>query len=303
MQKALTIAMLAACAGLSPAVGPGGPAPRTAPAAPSPEAMLKSLGRGYQPCVEAARGGRIDWTRGEIISSGRAKVRGASARAVAMARRAARLIAARNAVLLISGLRVDPDGKFPDIRSGRISVEGVVRDFTQTGFEYDPIARTVTVTLCVPLYGADGVVRRIGVVTDRRASRWPWPEVRAPAERPGLIVIDARGTKFAPCLFPRLVARSGGRVFDSADVPGGMLPARAMAVYAVRRPPSAKAATRPASAPAARALTIRASVSRGRSNGSLVIDDEQLRKLASHPEARRLMKAGKLVILTSTTRK
>ena len=298
MRKAFAAVFLAAAV-TAPAEPPDAPTTRPQAKPPSPDAVLKMLGADHRPCVERRTGGAIDWTRGEILADGEAKVRGASGQAVAMARRAARLVAARNAVLLISGLRVDANGAYPDIRSGRISVEAVLKDCQEAAFEYDPMGRTVRVTLRVPLYGVRGVVKLAGVVPTQQVDTWDWPKERQGGGAADIVVIDARKTKFQPVLFPRLESTQGKKVFDAGDVPKSELHARALAVYVTKTAPSAQPATQPDSRPAARLLVLTASASKGNSNGAAVLGDSELAELAAHPEARGCMADGRLVILTS----
>jgi len=301
MRKAFAAVLLAAAV-TATAEPPDAPPTRPRSQPPSPDAVLKMLGGGHRPCVERRTGGAIDWTRGQILADGEAKVRGASGQAVAMARRAARLVAARNAVLLISGLRVDADGAYPDIRSGQISVEAVLKDCQEAAFEYDPMGRTVRVTLRVPFYGVRGVVKLTGVAATPQADAWDWPKERQDGGTADIVVVDARKTKFQPVLFPRLETVHGKKVFDAGDDPEGEQHARALAVYATKMAPPAQPATQPDSRPAARLLVLTASTSKGNSNGAAVLGDSELAELAARPEARRCMADGRLVILTSEPR-
>ncbi len=272
----------------------------------SPMALVESLGEGYRPYVETHPTGQIDWTRGHILARGVGKVRGSGAQAVAMARRAARLVAGRNAVLLISGVAIDSDGRFPNIQRGRISVEGVLSDFEETSVDYDPLARTVTITLKVPLHGQRSVVKMIGPPAARRASRWSWPRPAAekpPGARVDVVVIDARSTKFTPVLFPRLQSPSGQGVLEAADLPRDQLLRRCLVVYASRLRPPGKAAPL-AFKTAIRPLILRPTRSKGKDKvqGTLVLSDADLEKLSLQGEARQLMKAGKVVILVREQR-
>ena len=308
MWKGLGIVVLLAVAGTASAGAATAPAtsPATTPTTMphSPMALVESLGEGYRPYLETHPAGQIDWTRGHILARGVGKGRGSGAQAVAMARRAARLIAGRNAVLLISGVAIDSDGRFPNIQRGRISVEGVLRDFEETSVDYDPRGRTVTITLKVPLHGQRSVVKMIGPPAARRASRWSWPAAeKPPGERVDVVVIDARSTKFTPVLFPRLQSPSGQGVLEAADLPKDQLLRRCLVVYASRLRPPGKAA--PLSFKTAiRPLILRPTRSKGKDKvqGTLVLSDADLKKLSKQGEARQLMKAGKVVILVREQR-
>jgi len=178
----------------------------------------------------------------------------------------------------------------------------VLKDCQEAAFEYDPMGRTVRVTLRVPFYGVRGVVRLTGVAATPQADAWDWPKERQDGGTADIVVVDARKTKFQPVLFPRLETVHGKKVFDAGDVPEGELHARALAVYATKTAPPAQPATQPDSRPAARLLVLTASTSKGNSNGAAVLGDSELAELAARPEARRCMADGRLVILTSEPR-
>lgn len=283
------------------AAGPDNPATKPAPIGNSPEALLKVLGKNYRPYVEVRPEGQIDWTRGEILAQGVGKVRGSGAQAVAMGHRAAQLLAARNAILLVSGIRVNPDGRFLDVRKARISVEGVLRDFEESALQYDPVGRTVTVTLRAPLYGAYGVVRMSGLrrAASKKFLSWGEGELREkPAAVPAdLIVIDARRTRFVPVLFPRVETETRQSILPSAKDPKGKLVRRRLVVYATTSEPAVTAKL--AGKPGARVLLLRAVQGKAK---TLVLDKSELDKLQAHPNAKALISTGKVVILVSKNR-
>ncbi len=287
------------------ATSPTQMSPSTSPASrpiarlTSPTAIVKALGGEYKHCVEALGGGRIDWTRGEILARGVGKARSSSAKALAQARRAARLEAARNAILLISGVRVDANGRYPDIERADLSIKGVLRNFEETSVEYDPRGRTVTLTLRVPLYGANGVVRMSGIPTHRRAGKWFAPRGEGVAEGVELVLIDARKTRFKPVMFPRLETPKGARVFDCSDVPRDQLLRGCPVVYTTKVRIAKLVQGPPRKKPLPRVLRLHASRSKGKSHGTLVLSDEELDKLSAHPEAQQLFKTGKLVIVAN----
>ncbi|MHC4295259.1 MAG: hypothetical protein ACYSTL_06710, partial [Planctomycetota bacterium] len=177
-------------------------------------------------------------------------------------------------------------------------------------------AQTVTVTLRVPLCGADGVVKLTGIVTARRAEKWSFPKsepfdsaqdkhtpASGPCEGPKpveLVVIDTGATEFQPLMFPRIETSDGRRVFDAGDVPRDELHRRLMASYAIRREVTERVEVqvqRQVILPP-RVLFIRADASKGKSNGTIVLSDTELAKLAAHTDAETLIKSGKLLILT-----
>ena len=269
---------------------------RPAKHSPTSAPSGKSLPWGSRSYLESTQRGDIDWTNGEILARGVGKVVGSGAQAAAMGRRAARLAAAHNAVLLASGLRIDPAGRRFDIVAGKITVEGVLRDFEEAAVEYDPKLRTVTVTLRVPLYGIKGLVTKMGVVVSERQAKWSWSHgdgtERPPHVLRDSVVIDARGTGFTPVMFPVLQTDGGKRIFDASDVRLKQLIARPMVIYAGTDKKLA-----PVSQPAAGPLVIRPIRAKGKAKGILVLGETALSELAAHPECRELMRSGKLIVL------
>lgn len=302
MRGTISIILILAAATYAASTTQPTPAPDAKPTAkapeapPRPEVILTELGGEYGRYVEKMSfDGEIDWTAGRVIARGVGKATGASAQAVAMARRAARLVAARNAILLLSRLRIDPEGKTPDIRAGRITLEGVLKDFEETAMAYDPQQRTVSVTLSAPFYGLRGVVRMTGVVTARRAEKWSWPKPFIEDRPIDLIVIDAGETKFAPTMFPRIETAKGRRVLDSGQLPRRQLLRRPMMIYARKRSvPKALAAR---ATPTIKVLTVRASAAKGKAKGTLVLDEAALKTLSANADSQRLMREGRLVVL------
>lgn len=303
MRKLLLVTLLAFAAAAVAQERDGREA-QSQPAAPSsPQAIVAGLGEDYAPAVETLPYGRIDWTSGHLVVQGQGRVRGSGGKALAAARRAAHLAAARNAILLMQGLRVDAQGGFADVEEGKVSVEGVLRDFEESAMEYDPNAGTVTVTLRAPLYGSGGVARTCRNVKPPQGVQWETPATdQAEAEddeQAEVVIVEAEGERFSPMMYPAIVSPDGKRVFDSGDVEPRQLRRRAMAIYAAK-----------AKAGAARDETLhRAEAARGKlrplvlkaavkdKSGTLVLEEQSAAKLRAHGRARRLMQSGKLVII------
>ena len=92
-------------------------------------------------------GGQVTCSRGVIRSVGMGKARGAGPRDALMARRAAYLVAVRNAGLFMAGLRVDDEGRTRD-DGRRMKVADVkVSDFREVDSSFDPNTRTAKVTI------------------------------------------------------------------------------------------------------------------------------------------------------------
>ena len=134
-------------------------APASAPACPATRAALpagvltaeevyKAAGREMpNSVVEDREGGYVDWACCRVVAVGVGRSRGNSASDVAMAKRAARLVAARNALLLLDGIQAGPGEVFPGMSQGRINVDAVLENFQELVGDYDPQAHLATVRL------------------------------------------------------------------------------------------------------------------------------------------------------------
>jgi hypothetical protein len=240
--------------------------------------------------------GEVNWARGEIIALGEARAKAPTGQQAQMAARAARLIALRNALLmLVGGIEPGPGGAVKAIKDGSIELDAVVKDFEELSSEYDPRTGVATVRLRVPLYGAKGVMRLSGLaLAQSRGRAFEWP----PSEKPSdaVVVIDASHTKFRPCLLPRITSADGRTVLDAASVGATALMQRPLAVYCTPAPPAqmAAATAASASAPADGAVVLRAQSASG---GTLMLDDDSLRRLGATGPAP--LAAGRLVIIVS----
>ena len=74
---------------------------------------------GLSPHVRPVKDGRIDWAEGFILAEGQGKGSGRKRadQDRLMAKRAAELAAARNAILIADGIPVDADGRFKNVRT------------------------------------------------------------------------------------------------------------------------------------------------------------------------------------------
>ena len=272
------------------------------------QGVLKAMGKGFKAAVERIPGGEIDWTRDLVIASGTAKATGADNQAVAMARRGARLLAARNAILLTRGIRVGPGGKFPQIKQGRISVDAVVKGLRELSWKFDPKAMTVTVNAGVPVYGAEGIVRMTAITFAKHARAFVWPAVAVAGARADVVIIDARLTGFLPCLAPRITDDSGGTVFSLTQLGTGEFQKRGMVVYlcpaeAVKWSPTDVVGPRvlPAAKKAYRdPVVLRADKSPKNSPGTLVLTTVATRTLIMSGGARDLFRSGRVIVITDT---
>ena len=290
-----------------PTTGPA-TAPATGPATtqPAASAVAERMGEGFAPLVETLRHGQIDWTAGTVIATGTATGRGGGGQARASAMGAARLVAARNAIVLLAELRTGAPGRIRALRSGRISVDAVLKDFTELDRSYDEQTRQATVRLQASLLGAGGVVSLAGIATSESARAWDWPDDVDVDEDTAVngIVIDARGVELAPALLPIVLTIDGRRVFGPAD----RLDRQTMVTYVSARvlqesepgerdehASLAAAARRVFSRP----LVLRhAADAKRRSPSTLILSAPAEQDLAQHPEARRLFLTGRVIVVT-----
>ncbi len=279
------------------------------------QGVLKAMGKHFRAVVEKVPGGEIDWTRNLVLASGTAKATGSGNQAVAMARRGARLLAARNAVLLTKGIRVGPGGKFPQIKQGTISVDAVVEGLRELSWKFDRKAMTVTVTVGVPIYGDDGIVRMTEITFAKPAPAFVWAAVNVAGGQADVVIIDGRGTGFLPCLAPQITTSSGDVVLSAAQLGLGQFRKRGSVVYvrSTRKPKGrggiAKnilvqaGRTDPAIAAAAKKayknpLMLQADKSPQNSPGTLVLTTVATRTLIMSAGSRKLFRSGRVIVIT-----
>jgi len=302
--------------------------PTSQPASVYVELREKALDAGFKPLVEKRRGGGIDWTEAVVFAKGEGKATGDSAQAIALAKQAARTVAMRNAALLTAGIRVDAKGRFLDIKDEQIASHVFVKDAKVLSEVYDPPSRTATVRVEVPLYGVNGLVKTTkAAFKPVRGRAWDWPGEGLGGST-DVVIIDARGIQFAPCVAPCILTDSGESVFGPADVPAGEIHKRGMVLYVFMKDTGVRRdAKSVVVGPLARAKVVTAQAGRidpeframaqkaferplllvadntlETSRGTIVLTSAAVKELAICGEARKLMKAGKIIIVTDTTR-
>ncbi len=266
----------------------------------APSHIVTALGEKFTPAVENVPGGKIDWTSGRVFAVGSARAKSLRGQDVLMAKRAARLLAARNAVLLMGGIRTGPGGKFSNVRSGQVLISATLRGMEEKSSRFDPATRTATVTLSMPLCGRRGVVNMTGMVLRKTGRKWRWGKIDASAPIGTIVIIDARGTPFSPCMYPRIQAPDGAGVFDATDAEIADVKDRGLAIYTRRSAPGAlldSPATRPVGDLLARPILLKA-VAAKNSPGAVVLTPESVGILSDRPDALIAMRSGRLVIVT-----
>lgn len=260
--------------------------------------VFKDMGKGFAPLVEDIDGGEIDWTNGRVLAIGHASAKADAARGRLMAMRGARLVAARNSLLVLHGIRPGPGGTFQNVKEGWIKVDAVVKDFEEVSSEYDAATRTATVKLAVPLYGAQGVVKTAGLVYGKAPADLIKPAGKKKGE-PKLIIIDARGTGFKPTLTPILASVSGKELFE-ASLASPKPEGRSPVIYVTMNPQDKfdLPATQAAEGFGGPALIYQAQKSPAKNPGTISLADSDVDDMISYIATGGLLTAGKVVVVT-----
>ncbi|MCZ6699965.1 MAG: hypothetical protein O7D94_13610 [Planctomycetota bacterium] len=184
---------------------------------------------GLSPHVRPVKDGRIDWAEGFIFAEGQGKGSGRKRadQDRLMAKRAAELAAARNAILIADGIPVDADGRFKNVRTGEVRVGGQIKGHKTVSVVWranaDPPECVATVK--VPLWGVKGVasvVHATQVNKIRRSRQRHLVLAGGDADvSDEILVIDARGLGAEPCLYPVVLGTDGGVLYDISTIVGG----------------------------------------------------------------------------------
>ncbi|MBI5747061.1 MAG: hypothetical protein HZA13_08675 [Nitrospirae bacterium] len=170
----------------------------------------------YQDIVEPAVQGSVNWTKGTISAGGIAfppdNVTDPS-RARVMTERAAFVVALRNLLEVVKGVRVDATTVVENfmLKSDTIQtqVSGFVRGAQTAGKKVNPDG-SVEVIVVVPLWG-DGALT--GLLADTKKVG---TQVIETAPSPGdytELILDARGMGITPVVFPTIADESGNVIY------------------------------------------------------------------------------------------
>jgi hypothetical protein len=259
-----------------------------------------ATGMTFLPMVQTIPGGEIDWTRGVVsaVGVGRAREDLGGKRAASMAKRAAYIVAARNAALVLAGIRVGPGGRFKNVRNGWIRADVKLTNFRETEANYNPATRTATARIEMPLYGVSGAVSVLGLETDKPEKLWKWPETRkSEATDLEVILLDARDVTMKPTVLPRLETVDGQCVFDAGRL--GMTRSTSLSIryVTIRHGKSIPGESRRVvHGRTYRCITIKPA--RCDEDGAFVLDQSGLNTLSRNIQSKALLERGRMVILT-----
>ncbi len=280
-------------------------------------------GGNFEPIIEETDRASINWTTGEILASGTARIGGYSRSAMLKAKRAARLIAARNAVLALHDLRPGTDGRFTNLKTGNISAEVIVKHFKVKSGKLNRKQRTYTTTMSLPIHGISGAVSTLGLQSSTPAGDM----IFVGEGDADVIIIDARLSRFKPCATLTIKSATGRVLFSAANVPANERMTYRPAVYVYRKhgrkinPKTKFVYGRPivmaqnlakkTGQPEAKLeritgkmfkkpLILNAVPNSKAPDGTVVVSQLVQRELMTHGEARELLRKGKVIVVTDS---
>jgi hypothetical protein len=295
------------------------------------------LPAGFQSHVVRDTSGDVDWTDGWIVATGEGMARAVGPQSQVQARRAATLIAARNALAASQDIPIDADGRIRDFPNGRLLIKGVIQGLEVAESEWHPEEKPARcrVTLRVPLWGVDSVsavfqVQQLASAKRRTAPRIPLVEKRADVSD-AVLVIDARGLGLRPCLYPVVGDNTGRVLHDVVGVKGSRVKNRPvvryvesdltykqlaagalsleatqrvrLAVYQPqRKPPTSRPADRPPRkrGKRRRRVVVKAAAATGKQGTQVVLTRADAERLANNPEGASLLREGKVIVVVDS---
>lgn len=179
---------------------------------------------GLKPHVRPVKDGEIDYANGYLVARGIGKAKGKSPRDRQMAERGATLVAARNAMAIAMGLKVDNKGRFSDVRNGEVQLRGMIKGHKVSMVDWRPekTPPECIVKIRVPLWGVKGLCSVVHDRQRREAYRYRTRRFRLCKDRVDVdeeyLIIDARGIGAIPCLYPVIEVDDGTVIYDVATM-------------------------------------------------------------------------------------
>jgi hypothetical protein len=264
--------------------------------------------------IEPVGFGKINWTTGWIVAKGLGipPAKATPNQARASAERAGYLVALRNLLEIINGVRVDSETVAESYLTRnemiRTQVSGFVRGAQIVKTEAQPDG-SVEVTVKMPLWGGNSLLTAL--LTEKTpAHRESFPEPQSPEGYTGL-VIDTRGLEIKPACFPEILDQQetllyGPDQVDRAAIEeGGMVEyrtaspdislssifgERAFIVQPVQVAKKPKAGSRP--------LKIKGIRKAGTLKANVIISSEDAKKIREDPRIGSALGRARVVIVT-----
>ncbi|MGQ9679085.1 MAG: hypothetical protein ACUVUD_07400 [bacterium] len=179
--------------------------------------------------AEPVPGGVIDWGARVVRARGSGVVDPGDPnpdRARLMAERAAVVVAQRNLLEILKGVRVDSDTKVENFVTKfdviYTHLEGIVKGARQVGpAQFDSVSGVVNVELEVKLVGAQSVAEALAPALGQTKTAAPEMEasgVREFFQRYSALVFDAGNSGLNPSLFPKIYDEAGNLLLDTKEL-------------------------------------------------------------------------------------
>ncbi len=246
----------------------------------------------------------IDWNKGVAYALGTgAPPAGAGAASNPMARRAAKIDAARNLVELIQGVNLDSNSTVKNMMlendTVNISVSGILRSLREVGAPKYFSDRTVQVKVAASLRSVIPQEAVLGPNTG------PPRLLEAPSSLPPVsaagislaqvysgLVIDARGTGVLPAMSPKIFDPDGREVYGSAYVSREWAVSQGVVGY-VKSVDAAVKTDRVKGSPA----VIKATEAKGAHRADLVISKDDAEMLRALSQKQKFLSEGRVMIV------
>lgn len=180
-----------------------------------------------EPVTEPFPSGRIDWTGNTVRATGTGVVDPSNpntAQARLMAERAAVVIAQRNLLEIVEGVRVDSETRVENFMTDydvvHTRVQGMVRNAVMAGpSRYDAEAGTVEVELSMEIYGPQGLSGALSAAfaAPQLSQEQVSPQVRDFLQQYSGLVIDGGQSGLTPSMFPRILDENGNLLLDTSQ--------------------------------------------------------------------------------------
>jgi len=174
--------------------------------------------------IEPQGPGEINWTQQIIKAKGWGIIDTTLPRpqAILMATRAAQVVAQRNLLEIIKGVRVVGETKVQDmmLKSDYVytRIEGIVKGAQMVG---EPVEKDgiIEVELAIGIYDPGGIAPIIQKELGKKLEVFSslTDKEKEEIKKISALVIDAKGTGAKPALFPRIVDEKGNVLFDFAE--------------------------------------------------------------------------------------